>query len=183
EIGPEEPGLWANTSSRPRSPTLYSARRGCFRLALRARLPAPLLACVVESRAVATRIEMERYGGPEVLRPVDRDPPVPGAGEALGRVAVAGVTRADCFIRSGQWTQAGPWPYVPGLEACGTVAALGAGVTDLAIGDPVIPMMQRLGGSDGTRAGGYQELLLCPACTLVPVPASLDLETAGALGL
>jgi len=132
---------------------------------------------------VAVRIEMEHYGGPEVLRPIDRDPQVPGAGEVLVRVEVAGVNRADCFIRSGEWTQAGPWPYVPGLEACGTVASVGAGVADLAVGDPVITMMQRLGGIHGTRAGGYQELLLCPASTLVRVPASLDLVTAGALGL
>jgi NADPH2:quinone reductase len=126
---------------------------------------------------------MERYGGPEVLRAIDRDPPVPSEGEVLVRVTVAGVNRADCFIRSGEWTQAGGWPYVPGLEACGTVAAVGPGVGDLAVGDAVITMMQRLGGIHGARPGGYQELLLCPAHTLARVPPSLDLDTAGALGL
>lgn len=138
---------------------------------------------VVDSRAVAMRIEMERYGGPEVLRAVDREPAPPGAGEARVRVAVAGVNRADCFIRSGEWPQGGGWPYVPGLEACGTVEAVGAGVHDLAAGDRVITMMQKLGGIHGLRPGGYQEVLLCPAATLAPVPPALDLETAGALGL
>lgn len=132
---------------------------------------------------MALRIEMERYGGPEVLRAVDREPPLPRDGEVLVRVSVAGVNRADCFIRSGEWTQAGGWPYVPGLEACGTVAALGPGVLDLAVGDPVITMMQRLGGIHGARPGGYQELLLCPASTVVRLPPSLDLAAAGALGL
>jgi len=132
---------------------------------------------------VALRIEMERHGGPEVLRPVDRATPPPGPGEALVRVAFAGVNRADCFIRSGEWSQAGGWPYVPGLEACGTVEAVGPAVVDLAAGDPVITMMQRLGGIHGVRPGGYQELLLCPAATLVRLPPALDLETAGALGL
>jgi len=132
---------------------------------------------------VALRIEMERHGGPEVLRPVDREPAAPREGEALIRVAVAGVNRADCFIRSGEWPQAGGWPYVPGLEACGTVEAIGTGVAGVAVGDRVITMMQRLGGIHGLRPGGYQELLLCPAATLVRVPPSLDLETAGALGL
>jgi len=150
-------------------------------------LLAPTLAHIVlarlESRAVALRVEMERYGGPEVLRAIDRDPPVPSEGEVLVRVTVAGVNRADCFIRSGEWTQAGGWPYVPGLEACGTVAAVGPGVGDLAVGDAVITMMQRLGGIHGARPGGYQELLLCPAHTLARVPPSLDLDTAGALGL
>ncbi|HEU5061126.1 MAG TPA: zinc-binding dehydrogenase [Kofleriaceae bacterium] len=133
--------------------------------------------------AVALRIEMARHGGPEVLRAVDRPPAAPGPGEALVRVALAGVNRADCFIRAGEWTQAGGWPYVPGLEACGTVEAVGPGVLDLAPGDPVITMMQRLGGIHGVRPGGYQELLLCPAATLVRIPPALDIETAGALGL
>lgn len=132
---------------------------------------------------MALRIEMERHGGPEVLRAVERDVDPPGPGEALVRVAVAGVNRADCFIRSGEWPQGGSWPYVPGLEACGTVEAVGADVDDLAPGDRVITMMQKLGGIHGIRPGGYQELLRCPADTLVRVPSSLDLEMAGALGL
>jgi NADPH2:quinone reductase len=126
---------------------------------------------------------MERYGGPEVLRAVERAPVAPGDGEALVRVALAGVNRADCFIRSGAWPQAGGWPYVPGLEACGTVEAVGAGAGELAPGDRVITMMQKLGGVHGARPGGYQELLLCPTSTLARVPASLELDAAGALGL
>lgn len=132
---------------------------------------------------MALRIEMERYGGPEVLRAVERAPGEPGPGEARVRVAVAGVNRADCFIRAGAWPQGGGWPYVPGLEACGTVDAVGPGVEEPAVGDRVITMMQRLGGIHGVRPGGYQELLVCPAATLAPVPDGLDLETAGALGL
>ena len=97
--------------------------------------------------------------------------------------AVAGVNRADCFIRSGEWSQGGTWPYTPGLEACGRVEATGSGVHGIAPGDRVITMMQKLGGIHGVRPGGYQERLLCPADTLAPVPAGLDLETAGALGL
>lgn len=132
---------------------------------------------------MALRIEMERHGGPEVLRAVERDAGPPGPREALVRVAVAGVNRADCFIRSGEWSQGGGWPYVPGLEACGAVEAVGADVDALAPGDRVITMMQKLGGIHGIRPGGYQELLRCPADTLARVPSSLDLETAGALGL
>ncbi|HUS68608.1 MAG TPA: zinc-binding alcohol dehydrogenase family protein [Kofleriaceae bacterium] len=129
------------------------------------------------------RIEMERYGGPEVLRAVERAAVAPGAGEVAVRVAIAGVNRADCFIRAGAWTQAGAWPYVPGLELCGVVEAVGEGVRGLREGDRVITMMQRLGGIHGTRAGGYQERAVVPADTLARVPASLELEAAGALGL
>ena len=132
---------------------------------------------------MATRIEMERYGGPEVLQARERDDVPPGAGEVAVRVEVAGVNRADCFIRAGTWTQAGSWPYVPGLEAAGVVEALGPGVVDLAVGDPVITMMQRLGGIHGERPGGYQQRLVCPAATLARIPAGLDVWTAGVLGL
>ncbi len=132
---------------------------------------------------MSLRIEMDRCGPPEVLRPVERPDPAPRPGEVAVRVAVAGVNRADCFIRSGQWPQGGGWPYTPGLEACGVVEEIGSGVTGVAPGDPVITMMQKLGGIHGVRPGGYQARLLCPADTLAPVPAGLDLETAGALGL
>jgi NADPH2:quinone reductase len=64
-------------------------------------------------RPVALRIEMERYGGPEVLRAVEREAGEPGPGEVRVRVALAGVNRADCFIRAGEWTQGGGWPVCP----------------------------------------------------------------------
>ncbi len=126
---------------------------------------------------------MEEYGAPEVLRAVERDAAAPGAGEVAVRTRVAGVNRADCFIRAGTWPQGGGFPYVPGLELCGVVEEVGPGVSGLAAGDPVITMMQRLGGIHGTRAGGYQERAVVPADTLARVPASLELERAGELGL
>jgi NADPH2:quinone reductase len=128
-------------------------------------------------------IEMREYGPPEVLRPVERAPRAPGPGEVAVRVAFAGVNRADCFIRSGEWPQAGGWPYVPGLELCGIVERVGEGVADVSPGDAVITMMQRLGGIHGTRPGGYQQLACVPAATLARVPAPLDLAAAAALGL
>jgi NADPH2:quinone reductase len=128
-------------------------------------------------------IEMREYGLPGVLRPVERAAYAPGRGEVVVRVAVAGVNRADCFIRSGQWPHDGPWPYVPGLEACGVVERVGPGVRRVRAGDGVITMMQRLGGVHGTRPGGYQETVCVPAATLARVPPALDVETAGVLGL
>jgi NADPH:quinone reductase len=130
-----------------------------------------------------TAIEMDRYGDPDVLRAVERPDWEPGPGEVVVRAACAGVNRADLFIRSGEWPQGGRFPYVPGLEVAGTVAAVGAGVTDLAVGDPVITMMQKLGGIHGTRAGGYQSHVLAPADTLARLPAGFDPLSAGALGL
>jgi NADPH:quinone reductase len=128
-------------------------------------------------------VQMRRYGPPEVLEAVEVPPPSPGAGEVVVRAAIVGVNRADCFIRAGEWPQRGGWPYTPGLEACGTVEAVGAGVDGWRIGDPAITMMQHLGGIHGERAGGYQELVCVPARTLARIPEGLDVEAAGCLGL
>ena len=130
-----------------------------------------------------TAIEMSAPGGPEVLRPVEHDDWSPGRGEVVVRAAVAGVNRADLFIRAGDWKIAGAFPYVPGLEVAGVVERCGPGVSGVAPGDAVITMMQRLGGIHGTRAGGYQSHVLVPADTLARVPSGLDVVTAGALGL
>ncbi len=128
-------------------------------------------------------IEMTRYGGPEVLRAVARPEPLPGPGEVVVHTVAAGVNRADLFIRSGAWPVRAGLPYVPGLEVCGTVGAIGAGVRGLAAGDLVITMMQRLGGIHGERAGGYQTHVTVPADTLVRVPAGLDAVEAAGYGL
>lgn len=129
------------------------------------------------------RIEMHRYGPPEVLRPVEYTPPAPGPSEVLVRSQVSGVNRADCFIRSGEWPMRGSFPYVPGLEVSGHVEAVGAEVENFRPGDSVITMMQRLGGIHGQRAGGYQTHVLVEAGSLVKLPAMLDPVLAGQFGL
>ena len=128
-------------------------------------------------------IQMAAYGPPAVLVPVDVPEPVPGPGDVIVRALVIGVNRADCFIRSGAWPQAGPWPYVPGLECCGVVHRCGAQVTAFAPGDAVITMMQRLGGIHGERPGGYQDLVRVSENVLVRVPDEIDWDTLGTLGL
>jgi NADPH2:quinone reductase len=72
---------------------------------------------------------------------------------------------------------------VPGLEVCGVVERAGAAVRELAEGDHVITMMQRLGGIHGERAGGYQTHVLVPAATLVRLPPGLSPIEAAGLGL
>jgi NADPH:quinone reductase len=128
-------------------------------------------------------IEMQTYGPPDVLRPVERPMPIPGEREVLVRTIAAAVNRADLFIRSGQWPIRGAFPYVPGLEVCGVVEQVGAGVSELVEGDHVITMMQRLGGVHGVRPGGYQTHVLTPVDTLVRVPKSLSPIDAAGLGL
>ncbi|MCC7198551.1 MAG: alcohol dehydrogenase catalytic domain-containing protein, partial [Gammaproteobacteria bacterium] len=76
-------------------------------------------------------------GGPEVLSLVDAPDPVPAAGEVVIDVAATGVNRADLLQRQGYYQPpkgASPWP---GLEASGTISALGEGVAGWAVGDAV----------------------------------------------
>ena len=129
------------------------------------------------------RIEMRQYGPPSVLVAVERPEPELADDDVLVRAALIGVNRADCFIRSGEWPQAGGFPYVPGLETAGTVERVGRSVRGFRPGDRVITMMQRLGGIHGERPGGYQELVAVPEHTLAAIPDGLDTESAALLGL
>jgi NADPH2:quinone reductase len=130
-------------------------------------------------------VQMDRYGGPEVLtvRDVDLGPVPPG--ELRVRTLAAAVNRADLEIRSGNWPVQGPdpFPYTPGLEVLGDVVETGDGVGWPRPGDRVITMMQRLGGIHGERPGGYAEYVTVRAETVAAVPADVDRFAVAALGL
>ena len=131
-----------------------------------------------------TAVQMERYGPPDVLLPVELPDHAPAPDEVVVRSAISGVNRSDLLIRSGEWpVLSGAFPYVPGLEVAGTVEQVGANVTSVKPGDRVITMMQRLGGVHGVRPGGYQSHVCVHAGVLVPIPEGLDTEAAGTFGL
>ncbi|RAY11843.1 quinone oxidoreductase [Actinomadura craniellae] len=114
-------------------------------------------------------IVVERTGGPEVLAPADRADPVPGPGEVVIDVAAAGVNFIDIYHRSGHYKM--PLPFTPGIEAAGTVTAVGPDVTGLSAGDLV--------ASSDVR-GAYAERAVIDADRAVPVPAALSAEDAAA---
>ncbi|MER6072322.1 zinc-binding dehydrogenase [Streptomyces sp. NPDC001817] len=116
-------------------------------------------------------VEFQEYGGPEVLRLVTAEVPEPGPGQVSIDVAYTGVNFADLKARADGY-RVPALPYVPGLEVSGRVRALGAGVTDLAVGQEVVAH---------TAGGGYAEVAVAEATTVFPVPAGLDLRTAAAL--
>ncbi|MER7845707.1 quinone oxidoreductase [Kitasatospora sp. NPDC096077] len=116
-------------------------------------------------------IRIEEHGGPEVMRWTELPDPVPGPGEAVVRVAAAGVNFLDIGARArGGFGWAAP--TVLGVEGAGRVTALGAGVTGLAVGDRVAWFYHQ---------GSYTELLAIPAEKLVPVPDGIDDGTAAAV--
>ncbi|KAA0018364.1 NAD(P)H-quinone oxidoreductase [Salinicola corii] len=107
-------------------------------------------------------------GAPNVLACVQRALPTVGPGEILIRVAAAGVNRSDLMQRSGAPLPPGTTDVL-GLEAAGTVVAVGDGVTDISVGERVMAL---LGG------GGYAEYCMAVAAHCLPVPTGLSLEVA-----
>lgn len=111
-------------------------------------------------------------GGPEALLIVERPVPEPGVGEVLLKVQAAGVNRADILQRQGRYPPPPGVTDVLGLEAAGTVAALGPGVDAFAVGDPVCALL---------AGGGYADFVTVPAGQVTSAPVGLDLPSAAGL--
>ncbi|HVB46907.1 MAG TPA: quinone oxidoreductase [Burkholderiales bacterium] len=123
-------------------------------------------------------IVVERFGGPSELKLRDLPVPSPAKGEVLVQLEVAGVNYIDVYMRNGAYgksdTYKTPLPMTIGMEAGGTVAALGEGVQGLEAGDRVAYCLSR---------GSYAEFAAVPAWRLVKVPAGVPLADATALML
>ncbi|WP_127354042.1 quinone oxidoreductase family protein [Actinacidiphila soli] len=121
-------------------------------------------------------IQMTEQGGPEVLRLVELPDPQPGPGQALIRVESAAVNFSDVMRRRGDvYPVATPSPFVPGAEVAGTVVALGPGVDGPAVGTKVFGTV----GADAS--GGYAELALAYAPSVIPIPEGLDSDAAAGI--
>jgi len=117
-------------------------------------------------------IEIASPGGPEQLVSATRPVPRPGEGEVLIRVAAAGINRPDILQRQGSYAPPPGTTDVPGLEAAGEIAAVGAGVHGLAVGDRVTALL---------AGGGYAAYAVTAAALCLPVPGSLSMIEAAAL--
>lgn len=120
-------------------------------------------------------IQIDVYGGPEVIVRRDLAVPAPGPGEVLVRVAWSGVNFMDIHTRQGKYAGSRTYPQtLPttlGIEGAGIVAAVGAGVEGFAEGDRVAWCLVW---------GSYAEYAVVPAWKLVPLPDALTLERAAA---
>ncbi len=117
-------------------------------------------------------VEIKEPGPAEALQIRTRPVPVPGSGEVSIRVVAAGVNRADVMQRKGNYPPPPGASDVLGLEVSGTVAAVGEGVSDPAVGDEVCALL---------TGGGYAEYCLAPAPQCLPIPAGVSLLDAAAL--
>lgn len=113
-------------------------------------------------------IRFHETGGPEVLRWDEIDPGTPGPGEVRLRQAAVGLNFIDVYHRTGLYPL--PLPSGIGLEAAGTVVAVGPGVTSLSEGDRV--------AYASLPIGAYAEERLMPADRLVKLPDAVDFDTA-----
>lgn len=116
-------------------------------------------------------IEAQQPGGPEVLVPMERPVPQPGADEVLVRVAAAGVNRPDLLQRRGFYPPPSGAPDVLGLEIAGMVVGAGPG-TEYLLGQDVCALV---------AGGGYAEYCVAPVGTCLPVPDGLTMAEAAAL--
>ena len=118
-------------------------------------------------------IRIHQTGGPEVLQWEEIEVGDPGPGQVRLRQQACGLNYIDVYGRSGMYP-VGDLPAVLGMEAVGVVDAVGEGVGELAVGDRVAYPM---------ALGAYAETRLIESDKLVPVPDSIDDDTAAAMML
>jgi NADPH:quinone reductase len=114
-------------------------------------------------------VQVSKPGGPEALTLVDLPVPEPKPNEAIVAIKASGVNFIDIYYREGRYPT--PLPFVIGSEAAGVVAALGADVRTLRVGDRV---------AYAGVLGSYAEAAAIPANRLVRIPDTVDFPKAAA---
>ena len=114
-----------------------------------------------------------KNGGPEVMEYVDVEVGEPGPSEARVRHHAIGLNYIDVYFRTGLYPQ--PLPSGIGMEGAGVVEAIGAGVTEVKVGDRVAYACR--------PPGAYAEARVMRAADLVVLPDAIDFETAAAMML
>jgi NADPH2:quinone reductase len=116
-----------------------------------------------------------QFGAPDTLVVEEMPIPEPAFGQVLVKIAAAGVNFADLLMVAGRYQVKPPFPFIPGLEFSGSVAALGAGVDSWHTGDRVMgaPAM----------GGCFAEYICMPADRLFAVPPEAEVSLELAAGL
>jgi NADPH:quinone reductase len=126
-------------------------------------------------------VRIHANGGPEALRYEDVALPPPGEDEVRVRQSAIGLNFSDINVRRGGFYIARPqrFPLIPGNEAAGVVASVGAGVTDLRVGDRVAYAGMR--GEFFEDTGAYADERNVPAERLVKLPDAISERQAAAM--
>ena len=142
-------------------------------------------------------IVLHRFGGPEVLSYEDVPDPQPQPGEVVVEVHAVSVNRSlDLMVRAGRRKSVVSLPHILGVDPAGTIAAIGAGVSDLRVGDRVAVSTSVWCGQCAAclqqaeedcaqpvhigvhRPGGYAEYVAVPAGNVTRLPDRLDFGEA-----
>jgi NADPH:quinone reductase-like Zn-dependent oxidoreductase len=122
-------------------------------------------------------ILLTNHGGPEMLRYGETPDPSAGPGEVVVDVYAASVNAADYKVRLGSGNANLKFPYILGRDFSGVVSVVGAGVTDLAVGDAVFGVL------DQGHEGAYAEKLAIKASIIAKKPVNLGHAEAAAMAL
>jgi NADPH2:quinone reductase len=114
-------------------------------------------------------MRFHQHGGPEVLVYEDAPEPEAGPGEAVVQIEAIGLNYIDTYHRDGLYPV--ELPCIPGMEAAGTIARVGEGVTDVQVGDRV---------AYAGAMGAYAEQAAVPTERLVSLPDSVSFEVGAA---
>ena len=120
---------------------------------------------------MAKAIRFHETGGPEVLKLETVEVGEPGPGQARVRHTFIAVNFIDIYFRTGRYPA--PMPSGLGSDAVGVVEAVGAGVTDIKVGD-------RVGYLLGPQ-GAYSDVRVMPAEVLIPLPDGISDRTASTI--
>jgi NADPH2:quinone reductase len=107
-------------------------------------------------------IRVHEFGGPEVMKLEEVPDLRPGPGQVVVSVKAVGVNPVDSYIRAGAYAVKPPLPYTPGMDAAGTVEAVGEGVESVKAQERVYVA--------GTRSGAYAAQALCDASQVHRLP-------------
>lgn len=110
----------------------------------------------------------------DVLELAERPSPEPGPGQVHVRVRATAANFPDVLMIKGLYQVKPPLPFVPGVEVCGDVIAVGAGVQHVQPG-------QRVAGMAAVPHGGFAEEALLDATATMPVPDGIPDEAAASL--
>ncbi len=143
---------------------------------------------------------IQQHGGPEVISIQDLPVPTPSAGEVLLAVRAAGLNHLDIWVRRGGRFEL-TWPHVLGSDAAGVVAEVGAGVSDLTVGQEVVlspglscarcepcqrgqeTLCEAFSIIGAGWPGTFAQFVAVPAANCLPKPQHLSSEQAGCLAV
>ncbi len=118
-------------------------------------------------------IQVQQFGGPDVLALQEIPTPKPGPGQVLVRVHAAGVNPYDTYMRAGTYAIKPSLPYTPGSDAAGIVEAVGEGVKKVKVGDRVYTAK--------TESGAYAEYALTLESQISLLPEKISFAQGAGL--